>query len=246
MWQMGKKYYLCRGITNKKGYIMEKDKLEQGTVPAPATFESVWASFAELRQLHKEIAQQHKEFAEEATAQRKEDRARSKEIEEAAVRRFQEAEVRLKKLEASIGEVNKMVGGTGRSNGYFAEEHFFNALEASHCFGNIRYDIVKRNEERREGNLKNEYDILMFNGTSVAIIETKYCVRKSVLEDLVGKKVPVFKILYPKYAKHKIYLGIASLSFEDAVITRAKELGIGSLKQVGNVVEYDTDHLKVY
>ncbi|MDR3328907.1 MAG: hypothetical protein LBS63_02205, partial [Prevotellaceae bacterium] len=173
---------------------MKQEKAAQTT--APATFESVWASFAELRQLQKEFAaaaevrfkedRAHSKEIEEAALRRsQEDRARSKEIEEAALRRSQEdrahskeieeaADKRLKKLEASLNKVNKMVGDTANNNGFFAEEHFFNELEASHRFGNIRYDFVLRNENRREGKLENEYDILMLNGSSVAIIEIKY------------------------------------------------------------------------
>ncbi|MDR3329166.1 MAG: hypothetical protein LBS63_03530, partial [Prevotellaceae bacterium] len=98
----------------------------------------------------------------------------------------------------------------------------------------------------REGKLENEYDILMLNGSSVAIIEIKYRAHQNSLAALATKKVQDFRALHPDYAKHKIYLGIASLSFNKAVIAEARALGIGILKHKGNVIECDTDHIRAY
>jgi hypothetical protein len=230
-----------------------KEKTTIEATPESIRWERIEKGFDSVRKLHKEIAQQQKKFAAEAAARFKEAEVRFREAEvrfkkneEAALRSSQEAEARSKKLDAKLDRLNEIVGGTANNNGFFAEEHFFNALESSHCFGNIQYDFVLRNENRREGKLENEYDILMLNGSSVAIIETKYRAHQNYLETLVTKKVQDFRALHPNYAKHKIYLGIASMSFNKEVIAQAKKLGIGILKQVGNVVECDTEHIKAY
>jgi hypothetical protein len=98
----------------------------------------------------------------------------------------------------------------------------------------------------RRGNLEDNFDILLFNGSSVAIIETKYRAHQNSLEHLTTQKIQNFRTLFPTYAKHKIYLGIASMSFNKEVINEAKKLGIGILKQKGDTIECDAENIKAY
>jgi hypothetical protein len=227
---------------------------EQTVTTAPATPESVWA-------ILRETAQLQKQFAAEAEARFKKNEeavlrssqaaaARSKEIEEAAVKRSKEIEAaadkRLKKLEAKLNKIGKLVGGIGHNNGYFAEDYFFNALCASKRFAGSKYDYVSQNIHDRDGKVEDEFDIVMYNGTSVAIVETKYRVHPEFLQELTTKKVRNFRTLFPNYANHTLYLGIASMSFNDEVVTQAKELGVGLIRAQGDTIEYDTDHVKAY
>jgi hypothetical protein len=94
--------------------------------------------------------------------------------------------------------------------------------------------------------VEDEYDIVLFNGTSVAIIETKYRVHKTFVNDLTTKKVSNFRQLFPEYAQHKIYLGVASMSFNADTLDYAHELGIGIIKQNGDTFEFDTENMKAY
>jgi Holliday junction resolvase-like predicted endonuclease len=132
------------------------------------------------------------------------------------------------------------------NNEYLTEEYFYNALSASLRFGKVKYNSISKNINRKQGKLEDEYDIVMFNGSSVAIIETKYRAHQNTLKHLTTKKVQNFRTLYPELATHKIYLGIASMSFNDAVINEAKELGIGILKQKGDTIECDAENIKAY
>ncbi|GHT15104.1 hypothetical protein AGMMS4956_14340 [Bacteroidia bacterium] len=197
-----------------------------------ATFESIREILQETAQLQKEYKQQHKKYAAEAEERFKK---YAKQQEKDAI----EAKVRMKKLE-------EMVGGISNNNGYLAEEYFYNALDATRKFGNIKFDFIERNRERHIGKVKDEFDIIMFNGSSVAIIEAKYRAHQNSLQHLTTKKVQNFRTLYPEYAKHKLYLGIASMSFNEDVIKEAKELGIGILKQKGDTIECDTENIKAY
>ncbi|GHV68095.1 hypothetical protein FACS1894199_14820 [Bacteroidia bacterium] len=143
-------------------------------------------------------------------------------------------------------EMSKEIGGISNNNGYFAEEYFINALQKKKTFAGIRYDYVDPNMKHRLGNVQDEFDIVMFNGSSIAIIEIKYRVQLDFLTTLTTKKVENFRTLFPYYAKHKIYLGIASMSFNKKVIMGAKKLGIGMLKPQGDTLECDTEHIKAY
>lgn len=58
------------------------------------------------------------------------------------------------------------------------------------------------------GDLQDEFDIILINGTSVAIIEIKYKVRPNDIEKLF-KKMENFRILFPIYKNYKLYAGMA-------------------------------------
>ena len=86
----------------------------------------------------------------------------------------------------------------------------------------------------------------MSNGKNVAIIECKYNAKEDDVVKLIEKKVSNFKQLFPFYANHCFYLGIASFSFDKRVETFAKENGVAILKQKGGVVEIVANKLKKY
>jgi hypothetical protein len=41
-------------------------------------------------------------------------------------------------------------------------------------------------------------------------------------------------------------LGIAGLSFTDAMVANAKQFGIGLVKPKGDTIECDTEHIRAY
>jgi hypothetical protein len=145
-----------------------------------------------------------------------------------------------------LARLAQEVGGMSKNNGLFAEEYFYNALNASRTYGNIKYDAVTQNMVNSAGKVAGEYDVVMLNGSSVAIIEVKYRVHKNFPEKLATLRVKKFRKLYPRYAQHKIYLGIAGFSFDEMAVANAKQLGIGLVKPQGDTIECDTEHIKAY
>ncbi|GHV67270.1 hypothetical protein FACS1894199_12390 [Bacteroidia bacterium] len=229
------------------------------TETTQATFESIWATLDRITEQREQFEAQHAKDIAEAEEQRKKAAA--------------EADVRMKRIEdvifgtaqkgvdkefekqqtKSYAEINKIldkvakeVGGISNNNGHSAEEYFFNALDATRKLGNIKFDFIERNRERHIGKVQDEFDIIMFNGSSVAIIEVKYRAREHSLQNLTTKKVQNFRTLYPEYADRKLYLGIASMSFNEEVLKEAKKLGIGVLKQKGDTIECYAENIKAY
>jgi Holliday junction resolvase-like predicted endonuclease len=198
---------------------------------------------AEYEQQQKKDAAKYERRQKRYEQQRKKDAAeykqRQKEYEQQRAKVAAEADARLKKTEITVS-------GIGSNNGYFAEDYFFNALYASKSFAGSKYDYVSKNIHYREGQVEDEFDIVMYNGTSIVIVETKYRVHPDFLQTLTTKKVQNFRALCPTYAKHTIYLGVASMSFRDEVIAQAKLLGIGLIRAQGDTIEYDTEHIKAY
>ncbi|GHT03939.1 hypothetical protein FACS1894139_05270 [Planctomycetales bacterium] len=150
-----------------------------------------------------------------------------------------------------IKATTENVNGIAKSNGMFAEEYFFNALAAKQTFGGIHFDTVERNRERirrlPDGQrLQCEFDVQLLNAKSVALISLKYRVRKSDVDDMVNRQVANFRQVFSEYGNCKVYLGLGGMSFGKGVIDEAKKLGIGLLRQKGEIVEYVNDEVKPY
>ncbi|GBU23096.1 hypothetical protein R80B4_03010 [Fibrobacteres bacterium R8-0-B4] len=219
---------------------MEEEKL---------TWAGIMQGFAETRKLIEEMATSTKESISELRAAFKAEAAeRQAEYE----KRQAEADKRSAKLDAKIAEMSKNIIGISDSNGMFAEELFLNTLSEKKEFAGIHFDEVEGDvgcmHKQPDGQrLKDQFDIVMTNAASVAIIEAKYKARKADVETLAGRKVKNFKILFPEYKGLKIYLGLAALALEDDVVEEARKLGVGLLQQVGDTVEYATDwEVKAY
>ena len=183
----------------------------------PATPESVWALLQENAQLIKEVAQ----------SQKKTDK------------QMQETDRRMKELQ-------KTVGGITNNQGSFAEEYFFNSFESGkkNFFGE-NFDKIKKHLTHFWQGLEDEYDIVLYNHTSVAIIEVKY---KAHINDIptVLKKAETFRILFPNYKDFKIYLGLSSMSFYPQLEQECIAQGIAIIKQVGNTVVINYTNLKAF
>lgn len=142
------------------------------------------------------------------------------------------------KLSREIKEISRQLSNIGFSNGDAAEDFFFNSLEEKKELGNLHFDEIDRNVHRKKDRLEDEYDIFLKNGHSVAIIEVKYKVSSEHINTLTTRKVENFRKLFPQYAHHKVYTGIAGMSFAPKSEALAKESGVAVLKQKG-------DHLVV-
>ena len=193
-----------------------------------ATSEIVWVDLQEIkRNLDEKFAETDNGF---------------KEIKEL----MKETDREMKETDRRMKELQKELSGLGQSQGSFAEEYFYNSFEKKekNFFGK-KFDDIEKNVKGRLGNLKDEYDIVLYNSDSVAIIEVKFKVRKDHIENLI-KKAETFKMLYSYYKDFNIYLGLASLVFPPHLEQECIEKGIAVIKQVGDMVIINDEHLKVF
>jgi len=146
----------------------------------------------------------------------------------------------------TIKELQKTVGGITNNQGAFAEEYFFNSFESgkTNFFGEKFDEIAKHLKNRWQG-VEDEYDIVLYNHASVAIIEVKY---KAHTKDIptVLKKAETFRLLFPQYKDFKIYLGLASMSFYTELEQECIEQGIAVIKQIGDKVVINDTNLKAF
>ena len=220
----------------------------------PATFESVWVALQESERILKErIAENDR--------QRKEDERLRKENERILNEKFAETDRIIKELAKSsaetdrvlqetdrqIKETSKLVGGIANSNGDVAESYFVNSFINHLHFAGQDYDSCTSNVVKniKKLNLKDQYDLVLYNCNSVVIIEIKYKARQEDINQVL-KKAQTFKQLFLEYAGFDLYLGLAGLDVEAAAEQEAKNQGIAIIKQVGDTMVVHDDHLKVF
>ena len=148
-----------------------------------------------------------------------------------------EFDQRMKKLDERIG-------GMANNQGAFAEEYFFNSFESgqTNFFGET-FDKIMKNKGGLE--IDDEYDILLINGHTIGIVEIKFKAHENDLPKIL-KKAETFRINFPKYANHRVYLGLASMAFYPKLEQECINQGIAIIKQSGDSVVINDKHLKAF
>ena len=78
-----------------------------------------------------------------------------------------------------------------------------------------------------KGKIQDEFDLVL------AIIETKNKAHVKWVDEMLEKKIPHLKILFPHFADYKIYAGIASLVTYNELREKVEEKGLFLLTQQG-------------
>ena len=137
-----------------------------------------------------------------------------------------------------VDKVSTLLGNIGQNQGAVAEEFFFNSLEAKPVLGGVRYDEVFDNVKTFNGKLQGEYDVVMVNGKSVALIGVKYAVHPDdIAKTITG--IANYRTLFPQHKDFDVYGAIAGFKIPKDVAELAKAQGLIVLKRVGDVMEVD-------
>lgn len=196
-----------------------------------ATFESVWKTIQETSLLQKEA---------------KEMQLETNRFMNVLQQKLDATSELMRKNEINMDRMNKRIESWGYNHGKFAEEYFYNSFEdGNKTFFGETFDEVEGNMQGRKKGFRDEYDIVMINGTSIGIIESKY---KAHVNDIpkVLRKPETLRINFPEYEHYKIYLALASMSFYDELEEKCLENGIAIVKQIGENVVINETGLKVF
>ncbi len=142
-----------------------------------------------------------------------------------------------------IKKLSKLLGNIANNQGDVAEEFFFNTLRDTLKVGNLKFDDIAKNQFKERGGVRDEFDIFLTNGDSVAIVEVKYKAHENDIEKIKTKKVPNFRKLFPIYKDYKLYVGIAGFHINEDIVKKAEENGFFVLKRKGDIVEFDTSFM---
>ena len=226
-----------------------------------ATPEQIWAILQETALLQKENERIIKENAVAAEQRNKEADKRREEYERERKKSNEEYERERKKAneeyererkksneeyERRMKNIENRVGAWSHNHGEFAEEYFFNSFEQNQrSFFGEKFDEIEQNVKGIKKNFKDEYDIVLINGKSIGIIEVKYKAHENDIPKIL-KKSQTFRVNFQEYANHQIYLGLATMAFYPELEQACIKQGIAVIKQVGDTVVINDEHLKVF
>ena len=149
------------------------------------------------------------------------------------------------KFDAKLDRLAELYGGVSSNQGSAAEEFFYNSLSANPVLGGIKFDRVSPNVTISSRKKQAEFDIVMVNGGSVAVIEVKYKVHPSDLEK-VKKSLKRYREFYPEHKGFDLYGGIAGFSVPPDVAKAAKDKGLFVLKRKGDVFTADAKGMRAF
>ena len=144
----------------------------------------------------------------------------------------------IKETNASLKRIGVDFGNMKRNQGEVAEEFFFNSLLDDPHLGAIHFDDIAKSQFKHRGNLQEEYDIVMTNGSAVGIIEVKYKAHENDVDQL-ERKMKNFKKLFPVYENYKLYGAIASFHLYEDAVQEALKRGFFVLQRRGEVIQTD-------
>ncbi len=145
---------------------------------------------------------------------------------------FARTDAKMAKSDAQFDTMKKMLDGVSKNQGSVAEEYFYKSLSKLPSLGGIRFDRVTPHFVAGRKGKQQEYDVVLVNGNSVAVVEVKY---KAHVNDLpqVHAQVARFKEDCPEFKTYAIYGGIAGLSMPDEVAKAALAQGLFVLSREG-------------
>lgn len=155
-------------------------------------------------------------------------------------------DAQLAKTDAQLARTEKQLSNIGINLGHTAEEFFFYALKDNKKLGKVQFDDIEHNVKAKNRKIEDEFDIVLYNGDSIGLVEVKHKVHPNDIEKLKTKKIENFKLLFPYYANCKFYLGIGGVSFPEETARLALKNGIAVLRQKGALFEMDDASLLVY
>ena len=202
------------------------------------TWDDIKKMFAETDRLFKES---WREIQEDKRQMKESDRKLKEENALWKKEMNQEWKERSKEMDTYLKELGRQIGGIAHSNGALAEEYFYNAFKRNMTFGDESFDKIKKNLSYNNGTLEAEFDLVLFNGKSAALIEIKYNAKPDNIDiETIISRVEVFRILFPEFAHYNIYLGVAAMSFKKDLVWRLHRAGIATIRPVGKkMVVYD-------
>ena len=202
----------------------------------PATPETVWAILREIGEKHADLAEKQAE----TDRQMKETDRKIANLAESQA----ETNRIMQETGRKLDKVGDLLGGISNNQGRFAEEYFFNSFEkGQRNFFGEKFDDIQKN--MRGTKIKDEYDLVMLNGQSVGIVEIKYKAHENDVPKVLGK-VSTFRANFTEYKNHTIYIGLATMAFYTELEQACQKHGIAIIKQSGDTVVINDEHLKAY
>ena len=141
----------------------------------------------------------------------------------------EENEKEMAETKRIVKRVAKLHGDVVNSIGEVAEEYFYQRLKSNKNLGKIHFDDIAQNVKH-----KHEFDIVLYNDTSVGIVEVKNKLRKEDVVEFLEGQIANYKKEFPAYKAKNLYGAIAGMKvYKDAQVF-AERNGLFILTQSNN------------
>jgi flagellar biosynthesis GTPase FlhF len=203
----------------------------------------------EMKEERKKEKEEMKEERKKEKEEREEERKKEKEEREEERKKEKESQKdfmkRMDRLDYLFAQTREQIGGISKSNGEFCEEYFINSFKENPTLLGEKYDYVAPYLIPHPMIVNDEYDLVLQNGTTTALIEMKY---KADTHDVskMFSKLYTYRTNYPIFENCKIYLCLASFRFPKAVRQKAEKEGIVLIQQRGEKIEVISEHIKTW
>jgi hypothetical protein len=174
----------------------------------------------ELIDLVASLAAKHDRFAAENAA----GFAALREVQTRTEMQMAVTDAQLARTDKKFKTMQTMLDGISKNQGSVAEEFFYASLKSKPSVGDITFDRVTPNFIVGRKGRESEFDVVMINGNSAAIVEVKYKAHVNDLEH-VHKQIKRLRTECPEYKNYALYGGIAGLSVPNDVSKAAKAQG---------------------
>ncbi len=151
-----------------------------------------------------------------------------------------------KKTDAKLDRVSEMVGSMANTRGEIAEEFFYRSLRENPYLGSLCFHYVYRHLEGNVEKIHDEYDVVLLNDNALVIVEVKAKAKRNTFQQLIKRKIPNFRLLFPDYKKYKIYGAVASLVSNKKLIEYAKKHGIFLITQKSHHLSLMNEQVTIF
>ena len=140
-------------------------------------------------------------------------------------------------------EMRKELGGIGNSLGNTTEEFFYFALKGRPILGTMKFKNIFHAVKTIDPRLS-EWDIILTNGESVAVIEVKHTLK---LSDIFAfqEKLKTFFDCFPSLKNHQLYAGFASFHIPADIKEKIHSLDFFIIKRKGRIYIADTELIRI-
>ncbi len=162
------------------------------------------------------------------------------------VEQQKKTDIQLAKTSAKVDKVAILVGNIANNQGDSAEEFFYRSLLDNAYLGDMHFDTIYRNLPSHKGKLQDEFDVVLVNDKSVAIVEIKQKAHPNLIDDMLERKLPNFRTLFPYHQEQKLYGVIASMVSNDTLVEKAREAGLFFLTQKSQHIVLVNDKVRAF
>ena len=196
-------------------------------------FLKIEQGLASLIAIHEQAEQRHEKWKAEQEQRQAENDKQIRELRESQAK----TDEKLKKLGIYIGRVSN-------NQADIIEAFVAATLERYNKIWGITFDSMGHNIKNKVGKIEREYDVVLYNGNIIVIVEIKSKAHVNDLDDFEAK-VRDFRYLFPAYKDYTICIGIASPDMNEDVIRECEARGFGAIRIAGEKLE-ESGNLKAF